>query len=61
MSLASRIATDLWRIHNRPDHAPAITVTCRELKKCGWTAEQIDLLDELSKAETHPCCSPSLH
>ena len=50
MSVSQRVAADLLRLQSIPlpsDISADIIVTCRELKKCGWTDDQIEILNEL--------------
>lgn len=55
MNVSRRVAADLKRLESiqlPPDITGCIVVTSRDLKKCGWTDEQINILQELA---TEPC------
>jgi hypothetical protein len=50
MSVAKRITSDLWRLRSIPlpaDVGAAVIVTHHELKKCGWSDDDIETLNEL--------------
>lgn len=57
MQDASIAALVTPKIHYRPSH---IIVTYRELRRWGWTDQQINDLTDLI-AEEESCFSPSLH
>lgn len=64
MSISQRVAADVMRLETIPlpsDISAEIIVTCRELKKCGWSDEQIQTLHELIVTERTSWPSSSLH